>query len=107
MNGNGVTRDAVLSHLERVLSSAQFRQAERSAGLLRYLVERSLNGADDRVKEYTVGIEFLGRLGRARVGHGVRPAAHRQQRNDANCGGSRESTAMGEKRHAIVLHDPR
>jgi len=61
MNGNGVTREAVLSQLERVLASTQFRQAERSAGLLRFLVERSMNGADDRVKEYTVGVEFLGR----------------------------------------------
>jgi Tol biopolymer transport system component len=61
MNADGVESDAVLSHLERVLSSAPFRQAERSAGLLRYLVERALNGAGDRVKEYTVGVEHLGR----------------------------------------------
>ena len=61
MNDNGVERDAVLSQLQRVLSGTPFRQAERSAELLRYLVERSLSGAGDRVKEYTIGIEVLGR----------------------------------------------
>jgi serine/threonine-protein kinase len=61
VNGDGVDRDAVLSHLERVLSSTSFRQAERSAELLRYLVGRSLNDAGDRVKEYTIGVEALGR----------------------------------------------
>jgi len=61
MNGDGVERDVVLTHLQRVLSSTPFRQAERSAELLRYLVERSLNGAGDRVKEYIIGIEVLGR----------------------------------------------
>ena len=61
MNSNGLERDTVVRHLERVLSSTPFRQAERSAGLLRYLVERSLDGAGDRPKEYTVGVEALGR----------------------------------------------
>jgi serine/threonine-protein kinase len=61
MNGDGVERDTVLSHLQRVLSSTPFRQADRSAELLRYLVERALNGAGDRVKEYTIGLEALGR----------------------------------------------
>jgi serine/threonine-protein kinase len=60
-NGDGVERAAIFTYLERVLASTAFRQAERSAGLLRYLVERSLNGSGDRVKEYTVGTEFLGR----------------------------------------------
>jgi hypothetical protein len=61
MTGNGVERDAIIRHLERVLASTPFRQADRSAGLLRYLVERSLNGSGDRAKEYTVGVEYLGR----------------------------------------------
>jgi hypothetical protein len=41
-------------HLERVLASAPFRQAKRSATLLRFLVDRALNGEGDRLKEYTV-----------------------------------------------------
>ena len=61
MNDNGVDRDVVARQLDRVLASAAFRQAERSASLLRYLVDRSLNGTGDRVKEYTVGVEALGR----------------------------------------------
>lgn len=61
MSGFDGDRDAVLAQLERVLASATFRQAERSAGLLRYLVERGLRDSGDRVKEYTVGVEALGR----------------------------------------------
>ena len=61
MTSNTIERDAVLRHLERVLASTAFRQAERSAGLLRYLVERSLDGSGDRLKEYTVGVEALSR----------------------------------------------
>ena len=60
-NGNSVDRDTALSQLERVLASPAFRQAERSAALLRYLAERSLHSSADRVKEYTVGVEALGR----------------------------------------------
>ena len=61
MTADEVDRDTALQQLDRVLASAPFRQAERSAGLLRYLVERSLSGTGDRVKEYTIGIEALGR----------------------------------------------
>ena len=61
MTDDAVERDTALRHLERVLASTPFRQAERSAGLLRYLVERSFDRAGDRVKEYTIGIEALGR----------------------------------------------
>jgi serine/threonine-protein kinase len=61
MSGDGIAHEAVLEHLTRVLSSTPFRGANRSAVLLRYLVERSLDGSADRLKEYTVGAEALGR----------------------------------------------
>lgn len=61
MNDVGVDRAAVLLHLERILSSAPFRQAERSTALLRYVVTRALDGDGDRLKEYTVGVDALGR----------------------------------------------
>ena len=61
MNSDGIDHDLVSRQLERVLASTPFRNAERSAGLLRYLVERSLDGSGDRLKEYTVGVEALGR----------------------------------------------
>src|SRR5437764_14421712 len=54
-------RDAVLEALGHVLASAKFREAERSSALLRYVVERSLEGHSDRLKEYTVGVEAFAR----------------------------------------------
>jgi len=54
-------RDDVRRQLERVLASAIFRRAERSSVLLRYIVEQALDGRADRLKEYTLGAEALGR----------------------------------------------
>lgn len=61
MSGGDPDHDVVRAALERVLASTPFRQAERSAALLRYLVSQSLAGNADRLKEYTVGVEALGR----------------------------------------------
>jgi eukaryotic-like serine/threonine-protein kinase len=47
--------------LQRVLSSKTFANAERSSKLLRFLVESTLRGQVDRLKEYTLGAEALGR----------------------------------------------
>jgi serine/threonine-protein kinase len=44
-----------------MLASAVFRDAERSRTMLRFLVERAIDGDGSRVKEYTVGVEALGR----------------------------------------------
>ena len=56
-----IDRDAVLRQLERMLSSPVFRRAERSSALLRFIVEQTLAGQADRLKEYTLGAEALGR----------------------------------------------
>ena len=56
-----VERDAVLEQLQRILASPAFRRAERSSALLKYLVEQTLDGHGDRLKEYTLGSEALGR----------------------------------------------
>jgi eukaryotic-like serine/threonine-protein kinase len=56
-----VDRGAVQNQLERVLSSSVFKRAERSSALLRFVVEQTLNGGADRLKEYTLGAEALGR----------------------------------------------
>jgi serine/threonine-protein kinase len=53
--------DAVRSELEKVVSSAAFQGAGRSGKLLRFLVERTVSGLGDQLKEYTVGAEALGR----------------------------------------------
>lgn len=52
---------AVLVELEKVLSSPLFEGSERSAKLLRFVVEQALGGHADRLKEYTLGTEALGR----------------------------------------------
>jgi hypothetical protein len=52
---------SVTEHLERVLQSNVFRAAGRSSTLLRFLVEQTLNGHADRLKDYTLGSEALGR----------------------------------------------
>ena len=53
--------DTVLAHLSRVLSSRAFRGADRSGAILRFLVESAVRGDAERLKEYTVGVEALGR----------------------------------------------
>jgi Tol biopolymer transport system component len=61
MPGEGVPRTAVLEQLERMLASASFRGAERSSNLLRFVVEQTVEGRADRLKDYTLGAEVLGR----------------------------------------------
>jgi serine/threonine-protein kinase len=58
---DAVDREAVRQQLERVLSSALFKRADRSSALLKFIVEHTLNGKADVLKEYTLGAEALGR----------------------------------------------
>jgi Tol biopolymer transport system component len=51
----------VAAHLERVLGSATFSGGERSRRLLRFIVEQTLQGRADRLKDYTLGAEALDR----------------------------------------------
>src|SRR5215813_5224062 len=55
-NGHAV-RDA----LHRVLSSTCFARAERVSRLLRFLVERHLEGKQSELKESIIGVEVFGR----------------------------------------------
>lgn len=61
METASVSRDVSLEQLERVLSSTTFRGADRSSALLRFLVQQTVDGHAERLKEYTVGAEGLGR----------------------------------------------
>lgn len=54
-------REVVLEQLERMLASETFAGAERSRALLKFLVEQTLENQSDRLKEYTIGSEALGR----------------------------------------------
>ena len=57
----GVSRDQTLEQLERVLSSSVFQGAGRSRTLLKFLVEESVADRTERLKEYTIGAEALGK----------------------------------------------
>src|SRR5262245_5213666 len=51
----------IREELERVLSSAVFARSERASKLLRFLVERHIEGRDDELKESVIGVEVFGR----------------------------------------------
>jgi len=53
--------DAVRAELERVLSSQQFCNSKRYPALLRYVVETTLRGHADDLKERTLGVEVFQR----------------------------------------------
>jgi Tol biopolymer transport system component len=61
MNPGQSSQTQVAEQLERVLQSEVFRTAARSSKLLRFLVEETVNGRADRLKDYTLGAEALGR----------------------------------------------
>ena len=54
--------EAVHAQLERILASSVFRNTKRYAGVLKYIVERTVEGAGDQLKERTIGIEVFGRV---------------------------------------------
>ena len=53
--------DEVRAALERVLASDVFANAGRLSRLLRYIVERTLAGEGDQLKEYVLGVEVFDR----------------------------------------------
>src|SRR6476659_7104825 len=59
MDPIAVPAEAVANALSRVLSSRSFENAGRSSALLRFLVEETVQGRADRLKEYTLGAEAL------------------------------------------------
>ena len=60
-NRSPMDRKAVAQQLERILSSPLFKQSKRYSPFLRYVVEKTLAGEADRLKERTLGIEVFGR----------------------------------------------
>jgi hypothetical protein len=54
-------REAVLKQLHEVLASAQFCNSKRYPALLQYIVEKTLNGEADVLKERTLGVEVFDR----------------------------------------------
>src|SRR5271154_5466195 len=56
-----VSEEAVREELSRVLSCHEFRLSKRSQDFVRYVVEHTLDGHADMLKERTIGIEVFGR----------------------------------------------
>jgi hypothetical protein len=54
-------REAVLQELEQILSSPHFSNSKRYPALLRYVVEGTLAGKSDLLKERTLGVEVFDR----------------------------------------------
>ena len=59
--GSDSERAAVRLQMERILGHDLFKHSRRYPALFRYIVERTLEDATDRLKERTLGIEVFGR----------------------------------------------
>jgi adenylate cyclase len=56
-----IPADEVKAQLDRILASKGFASAGRLSRLLRYVVEKTLGGEADQLKEYSVGVEVFDR----------------------------------------------
>jgi TolB-like protein len=59
---NGLSPEAVHAELDRVLSSATFIRSKRLGRFLRFTVEQCLDGRQNALKEYLVGVEVFNKL---------------------------------------------
>jgi tetratricopeptide (TPR) repeat protein len=55
------TPEEVRTHLERILGSREFASAPRLSAFLRFVVETTLQGKADDIKESLIGVEVYGR----------------------------------------------
>lgn len=58
---NQEERDRVRAHLESLLVSAVFKHSQRSQSFLRYIVDETLAGRGDRIKERNIGVDVFGK----------------------------------------------
>ena len=54
-------RDAILRELKKILASPQFSNSKRYPALLQYVVENTLEGRSDLLKERTLGVDVFDR----------------------------------------------
>src|ERR1700756_5703671 len=54
-------RSAIHEQLERLLASPFFSHSRRFPSFLRYVIEKTLAGQEDELKERTLGVEIFGR----------------------------------------------
>lgn len=58
---NDLEKEAIREQVGRLLVSAYFSQSKRSVTFLHYIVDHTLSGDADKLKERTLGIEIFGR----------------------------------------------
>src|SRR5689334_22164225 len=58
---DGLSPEAVRAELGKILATDTFRRSERSRKLLEAVVEQTLAGKSERLKEYTLAVEVFGR----------------------------------------------
>jgi hypothetical protein len=56
-----LAEERVREELDRILASHEFRTSKRSQEFLRYVVDHTLAGRGDQIKERTIGMEVFGR----------------------------------------------
>lgn len=61
MQTTRISAESISEQLNRILSSSLFAKADQSRALLKFIVEETVGGRTERLKEYTVGAEGLGR----------------------------------------------
>ncbi|MGD0616700.1 MAG: hypothetical protein ABSB67_03475 [Bryobacteraceae bacterium] len=54
-------RRAIVEQLERLLANVRFKNSKRCPSLLRFLVEKTLEGRTEHLRERTLGIDVFGR----------------------------------------------
>jgi hypothetical protein len=54
-------KTAIRAQLERLLANPHFRQSKRFPSFLRFVIEQTLAGDTDSIKERTLGVEIFGR----------------------------------------------
>src|SRR4051794_25198220 len=59
--GDGLEEAVVRRQLDRIFGSAEFASSKRCQEFLRYVVDKTLAGHANDLKERTIGIELLGR----------------------------------------------
>src|SRR5215467_15942352 len=55
------SENAIRKHLSQLLSSTAFAQVDRLKRFLRYVVEETVAGRSDNLKEYSIGVEVFDR----------------------------------------------
>jgi serine/threonine-protein kinase len=56
-----VPSEAVLEQMFRIIASSQFVASQRLSALLRHIVEQTVAGRAEKIKEYTIALEVFGR----------------------------------------------